>query len=271
MDILFSSSHSAVLVNGCPGSWIRCKRGLRQGDALSPYLFIIVADVLQRLIKLDQGIRHPAADCTYPVLQYADDTLILVRAEVSDIRRIKCQLDQFSNATGLKINFNKSTLVPMHVDQTKLDRIVRILQCKQASFPQTYLGLPLSNIRLNLTAFSPLIASIDRHLATWQATLLNHQGRLTLINSVLDGICNYTMQALALPPGIVTVIDAKRRAFLWSGSDKDIWSQMFGQLGRCIGSKTRRGPGCLRSCNKECLPTYETHPPTPLPQPVCLG
>lgn len=89
MQLLFQTSHSAVLVNGCPGNWIRCKRGLRQGDALSPYLFLLVADVLQQMIKRDPGIRHPVMEGPCPVLQYANDTLLLVRAEIPDIRRLK--------------------------------------------------------------------------------------------------------------------------------------------------------------------------------------
>lgn len=174
MQLLFQTSLSAVLINGCPGNWIRCKRGLRQGDALSPYLFLLVANVLQQMIKSDPGIRHPALDGSCPVLQYADDTLLLVRAEVLDIRRPKKILDDFASATGLKINFNKSTLVPMHVEDNKLNQIVRILQCHKSSFLQVYLGLPLSNIKLNLSAFIPLICKVKHRLATWQATLLNH-------------------------------------------------------------------------------------------------
>jgi hypothetical protein len=54
------------------------------------------------------------------VLQYADDTLLLVRAEITDVRRLKKILDDFASASGLKINFSKSTLVPMHVPAQRL-------------------------------------------------------------------------------------------------------------------------------------------------------
>ena len=56
MCLLLVTSRSAVLLNGVPGPWITCKRGLRQGDALSPYLFLLVADVLQSMIKADAAI-----------------------------------------------------------------------------------------------------------------------------------------------------------------------------------------------------------------------
>jgi hypothetical protein len=76
---ILRSSMLAVVVNGLPGRWINCKQGLRQGDLISPYLFLIVADVLPALILHDGTIRHPIAlDLPCPILQYANDTLILL-------------------------------------------------------------------------------------------------------------------------------------------------------------------------------------------------
>jgi hypothetical protein len=89
MEALLKTSKSAVLVNGVSWPWITCKRGLREGDALSPYLFLLVADVLQALIKADTGIRHPLTDGRCLILQYADDTIMLVRADQEDVQRLK--------------------------------------------------------------------------------------------------------------------------------------------------------------------------------------
>lgn len=61
---------------------------------MSPYLFLLVADVLQTLIKQDGGVRHLlVSDTPCPVLQYADDTLILLRGDVVDVCRLKLLLD----------------------------------------------------------------------------------------------------------------------------------------------------------------------------------
>lgn len=88
------------------------------------------------------------------------------------------------------------------------------------SFLQTYLGLPLSNTKLRLSAFAPLIAKVDKYLVGWKVTLLSPASHVILINVVLDGLLTYAMGALVLPTRIKEALDAKRTAFLWNGSDK---------------------------------------------------
>ncbi|WVZ61783.1 hypothetical protein U9M48_011600 [Paspalum notatum var. saurae] len=165
---LLSSSKTAILVNGCPGPWFDCKRGLRQGDPISPYLFLLVADVLQRLIKVDSSIRHPVqTELPGAVLQYADDTLIVMRGDVVGVQKLAALLEQFSAATGLAINFSKSILVPLHMEDADVLQCVTTLGCRREGFPQSYLGLPLSNTKLKLDAFTSLIAKADKYLAGW--------------------------------------------------------------------------------------------------------
>ena len=111
-----ATGQTAVLLNGIPAKWINCKKGLRQGDPLSPYLFILVADVLQQLItnaSANGAFQHhicPTMSC--PVLQYADDTLIILKADESQLVALKNTLQIFSSATGFHINFEKKYLPP---------------------------------------------------------------------------------------------------------------------------------------------------------------
>uniref|UniRef100_A0A8R7QPU5 Reverse transcriptase domain-containing protein n=1 Tax=Triticum urartu TaxID=4572 RepID=A0A8R7QPU5_TRIUA len=165
-----STGKTAVMLNGVPGSWVQCKNGLRQGDPISPYLFIIVADVLQQLIlsaASDQAneLHHPVFhDLPPSILQYADDTLIIAHASTTAARKLKQLLDDFALATGLCINFSKTTFVPMNVDDTTASSIAQIFGCTTSGFPQTYLGLPLSPTKLPPSAFQPLISSFRSFL-----------------------------------------------------------------------------------------------------------
>lgn len=99
---------------------ITSKSGLRQGDPPSPYLFVLVADVLQQLCisEFRRGnLKHPlAVDSCFPVLQYADDTLLLIQGNVEQARIVEGILELLSQYTGLQINFNKRTFVPICID-----------------------------------------------------------------------------------------------------------------------------------------------------------
>jgi hypothetical protein len=135
------SSPSEVITIGGAGEWLPRPMDLMQkrtkvGRPLSPYLFLIVADVLQTLIWAEgDRIRHPLTSQAYPVLQYADDTVLVICAESSDVSHLKMYLDHFAQVTGLKINFHKSIVVPMHVHATQAQELVHIFQCQQCTFP----------------------------------------------------------------------------------------------------------------------------------------
>ncbi|XP_040257991.1 uncharacterized protein [Aegilops tauschii subsp. strangulata] len=221
MDLILKSSKAAVLLNGVPGRWFAVCKGLRQGDPVSPCLFLLVANVLQRMIRADGAPRHPLCEGAPPVvLQYADDTLIIMRASPDGATRLRVILDLFATATGLVINFAKSTLVPMHVAPDVLEAVVAAFECTVGSFPQTYLGLPLSCDKLKIDDFAPMLAKVDRYLVGWRARLLSPAGRLVLINAVLDSIPTYAMAAMRLPPAVLAKLDGLRRAFLWNVADR---------------------------------------------------
>ena len=102
------------------GTWINCKNGLRQGDPLSPYLFNTIADLLPQTIihAYNNGLLdHPLCPALPLVLlQYADDTLIMVKATPSAAHNLKHVLWDFASAAGLNINYTKSTFIPIHLD-----------------------------------------------------------------------------------------------------------------------------------------------------------
>ena len=211
---------TAILLNGVPGSWIQCRCGLRQGDPFSPYLFIIVADVLQRLIaKAFQTnvLCHPLRPNEPPVtLQYADDTLIIAAASDAATIILKNTLHDFALATGLVINFQKTALLTIATDSSTQNSIAIAIGCSLSSFPLVYLGLPLSPTKLPLTAFDPIIDSFRKFLFGWVARLLSRGARLTLLTAVLDSLTVYFMSVFHLPKSIIAKLDAIRRAFFWS-------------------------------------------------------
>lgn len=108
----------------------------------------------------------------------------------------------------------------MHVEEERIPELVSVMGCRRDTFPQIYLRLPLSNEKLRLTAFAPIISLTDKYLAGWKASLLNMQARSVLVNAVLDSLPTYLMMALQLLPSVIETPDSRRRAFLWSGEEK---------------------------------------------------
>lgn len=157
-----------------------------------------------------RSLLHPlCSDVLFPVLQYADDTLL-----------IKSILASFSVFSGLQINFHKSTLVPISVDDGTASEIARLLGCPVSSFPCTYLGLPLSVNKITHGMLLPVIHKVDKRLSGWLATFLSWGGRLTLVNSVLVGIPSYLMSFFPWPKESINKLEGLLRAFFWQGKSK---------------------------------------------------
>uniref|UniRef100_A0A453BHF4 Reverse transcriptase domain-containing protein n=1 Tax=Aegilops tauschii subsp. strangulata TaxID=200361 RepID=A0A453BHF4_AEGTS len=145
--ILLSSASTRVLLNGVPGPPIWHKEGLRQGDSLSPQLFVLAVDTLGRLFRRahDTGILqplHPRRPIS-AISLYADDVMLFYHATTSDIAAVKEILNLFGRASGLKVNYAKSSATVLHGEQGAPEMITG-LGCSTAALPVTYLGIPLT-------------------------------------------------------------------------------------------------------------------------------
>lgn len=152
------------------------------------------------------------------VLQYADDTAVIARADRDSIISFKLVLRLFTVISGLQINYQKSIFVPINITSTDLHWIREIIGCKQTTFPVQYLGMPLTLKRPTKQLFLPLVEKIERRLAGWQCKLLSRGGRLELVRSVLSTIPVYHMICFKLPKWVLARIDKARRVFLWGRS-----------------------------------------------------
>jgi hypothetical protein len=220
-DIL-RTGKAAVLLNGVPGRWIESRNGLRQGDPLSPYLYLIIVGHLRQLVtREDGGLRllHPLVNgLPCPIIQYAEDTMILVRATHSQVALLKAALDTFFAATGLTINYHKSTFVPICVPTDDAAALAMTMGCAVASFLQTYLGLPLSDRKLPSSALDFLAERISTRIPRWRLGTLDPGSRLTLTSMVLSALPSFAMSVLPIPKGTICRMDRPRRAMFWNES-----------------------------------------------------
>ena len=226
MQSIFNSGKSSVILNGTPGSSFLCKCGVRQGDPLSPLIFVIAADLLQSAIN--EALRNNILDLPiqrdtngdYPVIQYADDTLIILPACTRQLTKIKEILEDYATSVGLKINFHKSTLVPINTPPDKCKELAELLGCTVGSMPFTYLGLPLGTTRPTVLDLAPLVCKAERNI-TASMSLMSYAGKLALMNSLVTSLIMFTMGTIRIPPKIVAQLDKIRRHCLWQKRTED--------------------------------------------------
>lgn len=184
---ILGSATSQILLNGVPGKLIHCKRGVRQGGPLSPLPFVIVADLLQSVINdamrqgsLSKPIQIDACP-DFPIIQFVDDTLIIMQAHEAQLQVLQNILTRFHASTGLKIIFHKSSTIPINMAPNRTHALAEILGCKIGTIPFTYLGLSLGTTKPKLEEFLPLIQRVEKRLTCF-SSMLSYGGRLQLVN-----------------------------------------------------------------------------------------
>jgi hypothetical protein len=163
-----SEGQTAISINGYIGNYFRNGRGVRQGDPLSPIIFDYVMEALAVIMDKARGAGPIAGVIPHliPVgvshLQYADDTIIMIQPNDLAVANLKYILLCFERISGLRINFHKSEVMVMGVDQEEGPRIAHMLNCKHDSFPLSYLGLPISDRALTAADWGPLSAKVGK-------------------------------------------------------------------------------------------------------------
>jgi hypothetical protein len=217
----------AILINGAPTQTFSPQRGLRQGDPLSPYLFILCADVLSGLIsnaqmnKCIKGVKvaHGAPEITH--LFFADDSLLFCRATKEEVTHLKNIITTYQEASGQLVNVNKSEILfSRHVREDIRDSIHQILPMQRVNHFSKYLGLPAHIGRSKNQIFQFIQDRVWKKLKGWKERNLSSAGRVTLIKSVAQAIPTYFMSCFLLPKGLCDKIESQICNFRW-GSNVD--------------------------------------------------
>ncbi|XP_071729272.1 uncharacterized protein [Rutidosis leptorrhynchoides] len=219
------SASISVLINGSPTSEFSLGRGIRQGDPLSPFLFILAGEGLNIMSKMatEKGLFKGVeiGDNKVPLshLQYADDTIFIGEWTRSNAYSLQNLLKCFELASGLKVNFNKSCIYGIGVNSDEINHVASRLNCKVGSFPFTYLGLPIGEKMSKRKNWDIIVEKIKSRLSSWKMRSLSSGGRIVLIKSILNSLPLYFFSLFRAPKCVLKLLEDVRREFFWGGSD----------------------------------------------------
>ena len=211
-----------VCLNGSSSGFFKSSKGLRQGDPLSPYLFVLAMEVFSRVLqsRFDQGYisYHPkTSGISLSHLMFADDVMIFFDGTEASLHGINETLDDFASWSGLHMNRDKTHL--FHAGLSDLEAVaISRHGFPIASLPIRYLGLPLMHRKLRISEYEPLLDQIARKFRSWAVKSLSYAGRTQLISSVIYGIINFWLSTFSLPKGCLEKIESLCSRFLWAGN-----------------------------------------------------
>ncbi|GJU75866.1 RNA-directed DNA polymerase, eukaryota, partial [Tanacetum coccineum] len=242
-----NSAKASILINGSPSKEFSCYRGLKQGDPLAPYLFILVMESLHlsfsRVVDegLFKGIQLPGS-ISISHLFYADDAMFIGEWSHENLKGIINILKSFFLASGLQINILKSQLLGVGVPRHVVEHAASSIGCSIMSNQFRYLGVMVGECSSSLKAWDDVILKLRSRLSKWKVKTLSIGGRLTLLKYVLGASPIYYMSIFKVPRGVLKVMEAIRSRF-FNGVDHSEKKVTWAAWNKVLASKKHGGLG----------------------------
>ena len=224
-----SSISYSVIINGETFGNIFPSRGLRQGDPLLPYLFLLCAKGLSTLLyeatrnQLLNGISLGRGCPKITHLFFVDDSLLFCKANSEECEKLKEILEKYEAASGQKVNSDKSSIYfsPNTTLELK-EAIFNILGPMQDLRHNKYMGLPSIIGSSKKQVFAEIKERVGLKLAGWKGKLLSSGGKEILIKAVAQAIPTYTMSCFQLPKSLCDKLERMMRNFWWGQKNQEL-------------------------------------------------
>ena len=215
-----SSVSFKVLVNKGKTKSFKPSRVLRQGDHLSPYLFILGQEVLSRLVDYEIrsnnicGIKTSISGPTITHVMYADNIVLFTKATRGDASNLVQVLNKYCSSSRQAIKKNKSRVFFSKYNKSPTRRAVKsILQVRNLKKDAVYLGGPMFLSKAPSKDFAFLQDKLEAKLTRWRSKNLPWASKRTLINPIAQFMPNYTMSTFSIPTKVCDKLDSLTRRF----------------------------------------------------------
>ena len=211
----------SVLINGIPTKEFIPQKGLRQGEPLVLFLFLIVVEgltgVLRNVVELNlvESLEIEVKKVKINMVQFADDTLFFCKASYKSVFSIKVILNCFELASGLKVNFSKSIIGGVGVDMSLIRGFSAMLNCDVMKSPFKYLRMHVGECHKRAAFWVGVLDIIKSRLGRWKGRFLSLAGRICLIKSILSSIPLFYVSLYKVPSLVLKEIVKLQRNFLW--------------------------------------------------------
>ncbi|XP_059277620.1 uncharacterized protein LOC132031700 [Lycium ferocissimum] len=208
-----------------PQGFFKSTRGVKQGDPLSPTLFILEAECMSRALNVlhedgkFKGFGMPKWSPYINHLAYADDTIIFASADDYSLKKVMETLTEYEKTSGQRINKTKSA-VYMHekASEIAVTLVNNVTRIPRKEFPFTYLGVPIYYSRRKIEHYKEISDKVSNRLFSWTGKLLSIGGRITLIKHVLQSMPIHLLSACDPPAGVLANLHRMFAKFFWSKS-----------------------------------------------------
>lgn len=228
VDLIYaclSSVSMSINWQGRPSERFFPSRGLRQGDPMSPLLFMIALERLSHCIKdaVTDGtwspIKFGRGRPSISHLFFADNIVLVSEATLENAQKIMNLLECFAASSGQTVNKQKSCVMfSANTPNSMAAAISATLGIAETSHLGHYLGIPVISGRKGKADFSFLVDKIRSKLAAWKASSLSQAGCISLAHNCVMSIPSYVMQCSKIPASICDEIERLCRDFIWGST-----------------------------------------------------
>ena len=226
VQTFYKDINSCVINNGHFSKFFQLQRGVRQGCPLSPYIYIIVAELLSIMIRSDQDIEGISINgIQYKIFQFADDTCSISRFTKRSLNAIFRAFDHFERVTGLKINYDKTEILRIGSLRDTEAKIYTQKPVNWTNEPLLILGIYVTQSKADLFEenFPQLLVKLQNMCKLWTMRDLTIYGKVLITKSLLISQLVYKLSILPTPKlEYLKEVNNIINKFVWNGKPPKI-------------------------------------------------